>query len=60
MSLKQTELVKILRVTQRRVSDRLRERIDLFSTDAVIDVLARLGVRVWLVLKPGRRGLKAT
>ena len=55
---KQAEEAKILRVTQPRVSDLLRGRIDLFSTDALIDMLARLGVRVRLVLKPSRRRLK--
>ncbi len=57
--LKQAELAKILRVTQPRVTDLLRGRIDLFSTDALIDMFARLGIRVRIVLKPGRRGLKA-
>ncbi len=57
--LKQAEAAKILRVTQPRVSDLLRGRIDLFSTDMLIDMLARLGVRVQLVLKPSRRGVKA-
>ena len=57
--IKQTEAAKILRITQPRVSDLLRGRIDLFSTDALIDMLARLGVRVRLVLKPSRRRLKA-
>jgi predicted XRE-type DNA-binding protein len=57
--LKQAEVAKILRMTQPRVSDLLRGRIDLFSTDALIDMLARLGVRVRLVIKPSRRGLKA-
>ena len=57
--LKQAEVAKILGVTQPRVSDLLRGRIDLFSTDALIDMLARLGVRVQLVLKTARRGLKA-
>lgn len=56
--LKQAETAKILRVTQPRVSDLLRGRIDLFSTDALIDMLSRFGVRVKLVLKPSRRGLK--
>ena len=56
--LKQTEVAKILRVSQPRVSDLLRGRIDLFSTDALIDMLARLGVRVRFVLKPAR-GRKA-
>jgi len=55
----QAEVAKILRVTQPRVSDLLRGRIDLFSTDALIDMLARLGVRVRFVLKPSRRNLKA-
>lgn len=53
--LKQAEAAKILRVSQPRVSDLLRGRIDLFSTDALIDMLARLGIRIRLVLKPSRR-----
>ena len=52
--LKQAEAAKILRVTQPRVSDLLRGRIDLFSTDALIDMLASLGVGVRLVVRPGR------
>jgi predicted XRE-type DNA-binding protein len=52
--LKQAEVAKVLRVTQPRVSDLLRGRIDLFSTDALIDMLARLGVGVRLVVKPAR------
>jgi predicted XRE-type DNA-binding protein len=57
--LTQAELAKILRITQPRVSDLRRGRIDLFSTDALIDILARLGVRVQFVLKPSRRVSKA-
>lgn len=52
--LKQSEAAKVLRVTQPCVSDLLRGRIDLFSTDALIDMLARLGVGVRLVV--GRVG----
>jgi predicted XRE-type DNA-binding protein len=52
--LKQAEAAKVLRVTQPRVSDLLRGRIDLFSTDALIDMLARLGVGVRLVVRPAR------
>ena len=52
--LKQAEVAKLLRVTQPRVSDLLRGRIDLFSTDALIDMLARVGVGVRLVLKWSR------
>jgi predicted XRE-type DNA-binding protein len=57
--LTQAKLAKTLRISQPRVSDLRRGRIDLFSTDALIDILARLGVRVRLVLKTHRRGLQA-
>src|SRR5882672_8057099 len=50
--LKQAEAAKALRVTQPRVSDLLRGRIDLFSTDMLIDMLARLGSRVKLLVRP--------
>jgi predicted XRE-type DNA-binding protein len=41
-------------VTQPRVSDLVRGRIDLFSIDALVKMLARGGVRVGLVVKPSR------
>jgi predicted XRE-type DNA-binding protein len=50
--LKQTEAAALLRISQPRVSDLIRGRIDLFSTDMLIDMLARLGVRVRLAVKP--------
>ncbi len=52
--LKQADAATILRVTQPRVSDLMRGRIDLFSTDSLIDMLARLGVGVRLVIKAPR------
>lgn len=52
--LKQAEAANVLRVTQPRVSDLLRGRIDLFSTDTLIDMLARLGIGVRLVVKAPR------
>ena len=52
--LKQAEAAKLMHVTQPRVSDLLRGRMDLFSTDTLIDMLARLGVRVRLVTRPLR------
>jgi predicted XRE-type DNA-binding protein len=58
-NLSQAALAKSLRISKPRVNDLLRGRIDLFSTDTLIDILARLGVRVRLVLKPSRHGLKA-
>ena len=56
--LTQAKAATILRVTQPRVSDVLRGRIDLFSTDSLIDMMARLGVHVRFVLKSPRRGQK--
>lgn len=56
--LKQAQAAKVLGVTQPRVSDLLRGRIDLFSTDTLIDMLAHFGVHVKLVVRPPRRGLK--
>ena len=40
--LKQAEAASLLGVTQPRVSDLVRGRIDLFSIDSLIDMLARL------------------
>jgi predicted XRE-type DNA-binding protein len=56
--LKQAEAAKVLGVTQPRVSDLVRGRIDLFSVDGLIDMLARLGIRVRLVVTPSRRRLR--
>ena len=53
--LKQAEAAELLGVTQPRVSDLMRGRIDLFSIDTLVDMLARLGVRAKLVLQPSRR-----
>lgn len=50
----QAAAAKLLRVTQPRISDLLRGRIDLFSTDALIDMLARLDVRVRVLVQPSR------
>jgi predicted XRE-type DNA-binding protein len=52
--LKQKSAAKVLGVTQPRVSDLLRGRIDLFSTDALIDVLARLDAQVRATVKVRR------
>ena len=56
--LKQGDAAEILRVSQPRVGDLLQGRIDLFSTDALIDMLARLGARVRFTVRPTRRRLK--
>ena len=56
--LKQKEAATLLRISQPRVSDLVRGRIDLFSTDMLIDMLARLGARVRLAVKPDRQNRK--
>jgi predicted XRE-type DNA-binding protein len=53
--LKQAEAAKVLGVAQPRVSDLMRGRIDLFSIDTLIDMLAHLGIRAKLVVQPRRR-----
>ena len=59
--LTQTEAAKLLGVTQPRVSDLVRGRIDLFSVDSLIDMLARLGVRVKVVVtSPKKRRKRPT
>jgi predicted XRE-type DNA-binding protein len=58
LRLTQAQVARLLRVTQPRVSDLLRGRIDLFSTDTLVDMLAGLGVGVRLVPRPSGRPLK--
>ena len=53
--LKQAEAAKLLGVTQPRVSDLMRGRLDLFSGDTLIDMLARLGIRVRLAFSSSKR-----
>ncbi len=56
--LTQGQAAKLLGVTQPRVSDLLRGRIDLFSVDTLIDMLARLGIGVRLTLKSSRTPMR--
>ena len=56
--LKRAQAAKTLRVPPSCITDLLRGRVDLFTTDALIDMLARLGVHVRFVLKAPRRRLK--
>lgn len=44
MRLTQAALAKVLHISQPSVSDLLRGRLDLFSTDTLIDLLARLDI----------------
>ena len=56
--LKQAEAAKLLGVTQPRISDLVRGRLDLFSADSLIDMLAKLGIRVRLVFVPPKKRLR--
>jgi predicted XRE-type DNA-binding protein len=51
--LTQAAAAKLLGVTQPRVSDLVRGKIDLFSIDTLVDMLARAGVRVALTVHRG-------
>lgn len=49
--LTQAAAAKLFGVTQPRISDLVRGRIDLFSLDMLVNMLAAAGVQVRLVLK---------
>jgi predicted XRE-type DNA-binding protein len=53
--LTQVRAAKLLGVTQPRVSDLRRGRPELFSIDTLVDMLARLGVKVILQTKKSSR-----
>lgn len=53
--LTQREAAKLLGVTQPRVSDLVRGKIDLFSIDSLVLMLGRAGVRVTLSTRTRRR-----
>ena len=50
--LTQTEAARVFGVTQPRVSDLVRGKIDLFSIDMLVDMLARAGMQIQLSAKP--------
>jgi predicted XRE-type DNA-binding protein len=54
--LTQGEAAQLMGVTQPRISDLVRGKIDLFSIDALVGMLARAGVHVEVVLSPARQG----
>ena len=49
--LTQAEAAKVLGLTQPRLNALLKGKIDLFSLDALVDVAARAGLNVRLVVK---------
>ena len=53
--LTQAKAAKLLGVTQPRISDLVRGRIDLFSIDSLVDMLARAGIKVAVKCSPRPR-----
>lgn len=54
-NLTQAEAAQLLGVTQPRVSDLMRGKIDLFSIDTLVNMLAAAGMQVELHLKGTKR-----
>ncbi|HEX5721005.1 MAG TPA: helix-turn-helix transcriptional regulator, partial [Thermoanaerobaculia bacterium] len=55
-NLTQAEAARVFGVTQPRISNLVRGRIDLFSIDTLVDMLARAGVHVEIVVSAARQG----
>jgi predicted XRE-type DNA-binding protein len=53
--LTQARAARLLGVSQPRVSDLVRGRIDLFSIDTLVNLLAKAGIRVTLKLQARTR-----
>ena len=54
--LTQAEAAPLFGVTQPRISNLVRGRIDLFSIDSLIEMLARAGVRIDIVFSTAQQG----
>jgi predicted XRE-type DNA-binding protein len=53
--LKQAEAAELFGVTQPRVSDLMRGRIDLFNAEMLIDMLSKVGIHTKVVLESRRK-----
>ncbi|MGA3228339.1 MAG: helix-turn-helix transcriptional regulator [Candidatus Binatus sp.] len=53
--LTQNSAAKLFGVTQPRISDLVRGKINLFSIETLVDMLTRTGIQVQLRLAPSRR-----
>lgn len=53
-ALTQAEAARVFGVSQPRISNLTRGRIDLFSIDTLVDMLARVGSRVEVTISPDR------
>jgi predicted XRE-type DNA-binding protein len=54
--LTQAQAADVLGVTQPRISDLARGKIELFSIDMLVTMLARAGMHLQIVLSPVERG----
>ena len=54
--LTQAEAAKLFGVTQPRISNLVRGRIDLFSIDTLVGMLARAGIQVDVVFSTAHKG----
>jgi predicted XRE-type DNA-binding protein len=54
-NLTQKAVAKLFGVTQPRISDLVRGKIDVFSVESLVNMLARAGIQVRLRLAPSRR-----
>jgi predicted XRE-type DNA-binding protein len=52
--LTQSKAAERLGVTQPRISDLMRGRLDLFSLDALVDMADKIGLQTRLVMSPKR------
>lgn len=52
--LTQAKAAELIGVTQPRVSDLMRGRLNLFSLDALVDIADRVGLRTRVVVSPKR------
>ena len=50
--LKQKEAAELFGVTQPRISDLVRGKVDLFSIDTLVTMLSHAGVQVSVVIEP--------
>jgi predicted XRE-type DNA-binding protein len=53
--LTQLEAARLLGVTQPRISDLMRGKIDRFSIDSLVEMLGRVGIGVRFVLRPRKK-----
>ena len=52
--LTQAKAAQLIGVTQPRISDLMRGRLDLFSLDALVDMADRVGLRTRMIVSPKR------